>query len=127
MQEGGAGTGRGVDGNQNAVHFAGGGALLGVLSPAALHDDKENGRERCGAWREWIRDFGCETILDEGHEDSLIDALKRSVAKRQFPKYNAESVHVSEGIGRGAVEQLGRRPLYCALHAVRLGRLHADG
>jgi hypothetical protein len=49
MQEGGTGTGRGINGNQNAVHFAGGGALLGVLGPAALHDDKENGGERCGA------------------------------------------------------------------------------
>jgi hypothetical protein len=43
VDKGRAGTGRGVDGNQKAVHFAGGGALLGVLSPAALHDDKENG------------------------------------------------------------------------------------
>jgi hypothetical protein len=48
VHEGGTGTGRGVDGNQNAVHFAGGGALLGVLGPAPLHDDKENWGERSG-------------------------------------------------------------------------------
>ena len=48
VREGGTGTGRGVDGNQKSVHFAGGGALFGVFGPAALHDDKENGGERSG-------------------------------------------------------------------------------
>jgi hypothetical protein len=108
VHEGRAGTGGGVDGNQKAVQFAGGGALLGVLGPAPLHDDEENGGESRSARGQRIRNFGGESVLDERHEDGLVDALKWRVTKCQFPEDDAKSVHVGEGVGRYSVKQLRR-------------------
>ena len=65
--EGRAGTGGGVDGNQKPVHMVGRRALRGVFGPALPHDVEEGRGETGGAWRERVWNVQGEAVLDERH------------------------------------------------------------